>query len=44
MLEALESPEHPEHETYREWLGEEFNPEEFNQHALQHRLVDETED
>ncbi len=29
FLVALRDPEHPEHETYREWIGAPFDPEEF---------------
>ncbi len=30
LLEALKEREHPEHEEMGEWLGGEFDPEEFN--------------
>jgi hypothetical protein len=30
MLEALADPNHPEFEMYQEWLGDEFDPEEFS--------------
>jgi hypothetical protein len=29
MLEALSNPKHKEHKSTMEWLGEEFDPEEF---------------
>lgn len=29
MLEAYSDPKHPEHEDTREWLGDDFDPEEF---------------
>lgn len=29
LLQALRDPEHPEHESYREWLGATFEPEAF---------------
>jgi len=29
MLQALRDPSDPEHETYAEWLGEEFDPDAF---------------
>lgn len=30
FLEAIQNPDHPEHEDYLEWIGGEFDPEEFN--------------
>ena len=30
MLEIIKSPKHPEYESTREWLGDEFNPETFD--------------
>lgn len=30
LLEAIEDPEHPEHEMYLEWLGGELDPEDFD--------------
>lgn len=30
FLEALMDPSHPEHETYRDWLGTDFDPERFD--------------
>ncbi len=30
FLEAIQDPEHPEHEDYLEWIGGEFDPEEFD--------------
>lgn len=30
MLEVLKDPEHEDYEDYYEWLGEEFDPEEFD--------------
>ncbi|MBA4106723.1 MAG: hypothetical protein C0485_13285 [Pirellula sp.] len=30
MLEAIENPKHPEHEHYIEWVGEEYDPDEFD--------------
>ena len=29
-LEILKDPDHPEHEDVREWMGEDFDPEEFD--------------
>ncbi len=30
MLAALKDPSHPDHEMYVEWVGEDFDPEEFD--------------
>ncbi len=30
FLEAISNPDHPEHETMLEWIGEEFDPAEFS--------------
>lgn len=30
LKKALNNPEHPEHEYYMEWLGNDFDPEEFS--------------
>ena len=30
FLEAIQNPNHPEHEGYLEWVGDEFDPEEFD--------------
>ncbi|HLC16397.1 MAG TPA: plasmid pRiA4b ORF-3 family protein, partial [Thermodesulfovibrionia bacterium] len=30
FLEAINDPNHEEHDSYLEWIGGEFNPEEFN--------------
>lgn len=30
FLEAIRNPDHPEHEDYLEWIGGEFDPEEFD--------------
>ncbi len=30
QLEILKDPDHPEHEDVREWMGEDFDPEEFD--------------
>jgi hypothetical protein len=30
FLEAIGNPDHPEHENYLEWIGDEFDPEEFD--------------
>ncbi len=39
MLEALADPEHPEHDDYLEWLGEEFDPEDFDLEEVNRRLT-----
>ncbi|HEC34489.1 MAG TPA: plasmid pRiA4b ORF-3 family protein, partial [Chloroflexi bacterium] len=30
FLEAIQNPDHPEHEDYMEWIGQEFDPEAFD--------------
>jgi hypothetical protein len=30
LLEAISDPEHPEHENLLEWLGDDFDPEQFD--------------
>jgi hypothetical protein len=30
FLEAVQNPDHPEHEDYLEWIGDEFDPEAFD--------------
>ena len=30
FLEAINNPKHEEHEMYIEWIGDEFDPEEFD--------------
>ena len=30
FLDAIQDPTHPEHEMYVEWVGDEFDPAEFN--------------
>ncbi|MEW6750870.1 MAG: plasmid pRiA4b ORF-3 family protein [Candidatus Latescibacterota bacterium] len=34
LLEAIRDPEHPEHGEMLEWVGEEFDPEEFDAEAV----------
>ena len=38
MLEALADPKHPEHNTYLEWLGGEWDPEAFDLEEANARL------
>lgn len=34
LLEALADEEHPEHGEYRMWVGEDYDPEQFDQRAV----------
>ncbi len=34
FLEAIQDPDHPEHEDYLEWIGEDFDPEAFDLDAV----------
>lgn len=34
LLDIIKNPEHSEHEDMKEWLGEEFNPEEFDLESI----------
>ncbi len=38
FLEAMADPNHPEHEMYHEWIGDEFDPEAFDLDAVNRRL------
>ncbi len=38
FLAAIGDPEHPEHETMLEWIGDEFDPEEFDLEAINAQL------
>jgi hypothetical protein len=38
LLEALSDPGDPEHEEYRRWVGEDFDPERFDREATNERL------
>ncbi len=38
FLQALQNPDHPEHETLLNWVGGAFDPEAFDLAALNHRL------
>ena len=39
MLDALREPEHPEYDHYCAWLGEDFDPEEFDIDRINRRLA-----
>ncbi|MGF1671352.1 MAG: plasmid pRiA4b ORF-3 family protein [Balneolaceae bacterium] len=41
MLTAIKNPNHPEHEDYMEWLGEEFDHEYFNSEEINELLQDD---
>ena len=41
MLEILKNPDHEEYESYIEWLGGEFYPENFNKEAVNELLLTE---
>jgi hypothetical protein len=38
FVEAINNPEHPEHESYQEWFGEEWDAEAFDLDAINRRL------
>lgn len=38
FLEALQDPEHPDHEDLREWIGGSFDPEAFDLEEINQRL------
>ena len=39
LLEALADPGHPEHDEYRDWVGEDFDPERFDREEANRRLA-----
>jgi hypothetical protein len=39
MLDALRDVHHPEHDEYRAWVGEAYDPERFDAWALDHALA-----
>ena len=39
LLEVLKEQEHPEHEEMVDWLGGEFDPEEFNPEEINRQLA-----
>lgn len=38
LLEAIQNPDHPDHEDMLEWVGEEFDPEAFDLEAINKEL------
>jgi len=42
LLKILGNPKHPEHDDMNEWIGEEFDPEEFDVEAVNKKLEDYT--
>ncbi len=40
FLEAVQDPQHPEHEERREWIGGDFDPEAFDLEAVNRRLAE----
>ena len=40
LLEAISNPNHPEHEDMLEWLGGEFDPEEFDLEVINDDLTE----
>ena len=40
FLHAIRDPNHPEHEEYLEWIGEEFDPEYFNVDKINELLAE----
>jgi hypothetical protein len=38
LLEAIQDPEHPEHDFLLEWVGGAFDPEAFDLDAINHEL------
>jgi len=43
FLEVMRDPKHPEHEERLEWVGEEFDPEEFDKDVVNQVLRGEIE-
>jgi hypothetical protein len=39
LLRALSDPSNPEHAEYRDWVGEDFDPERFDRGATNERLA-----
>jgi len=38
LLEAIHNPNHPQHEGYLEWIGDNFDPEAFDISAINRKL------
>jgi hypothetical protein len=38
LLEAIQDPEHPDHEEMFEWVGEDYNPVAFDPDEVNRRL------
>jgi hypothetical protein len=39
LLEALGDPEHPEHEEYRTWAGDDYDPDSFDVRTVRHAVL-----
>ena len=40
VIDAIRDPEHPEHDSYLEWIGGEFDPEAFDLDEVNEALRD----
>jgi hypothetical protein len=40
FLDAIQDPQHPEHENFQEWIGENFNSEFYDLQEINQRLAD----
>jgi hypothetical protein len=38
LLEAIHNPNHPQHEGYLEWIGDNFDPEAFDAEEVNRKL------
>jgi Plasmid pRiA4b ORF-3-like protein len=38
LLEAIHKPNHPQHEGYLEWIGDNFDPEAFDAEEVNRKL------
>lgn len=41
LKKAIKNPKHPEHEDYLEWVGEDFDPDEFDAGIVNELLREE---